>query len=167
MKAIIYTSNTGYTKKYAQMLSQKIGFPAYELSQSKSLLSELDEVIFMGWMMAGSVQGYKAAAKHYKIIAVCPVGMAPDADGLGKKALETFEQRKTPVFYLQGGFDMKKLHGIYKLMMKVMISIVGKKVAKKADKTPEELGMLDALENGFDGVKEENLKPIIDYITKK
>ena len=167
MKAIIFTSNTGYTRKYAQMLSQKNGFPAYELSQSKALLSELDEVIYMGWMMAGSVQGYQSAAKHYKIIAVCPVGMAANEDGIGKKALETFKQRGTPVFYLQGGFDMKKLHGIYKLMMKVMIGMVSKNIAKKADKTPEELGMLNALENGFDGVKEENLTPVINFITKK
>ncbi|HNX14249.1 MAG TPA: hypothetical protein PK854_06540 [Oscillospiraceae bacterium] len=167
MKAIIFTSNTGYTRKYAQIMSQKTGFPAYELSQSKHLLSELDEVVFMGWMMAGSVQGYKEAAKHYKIIAVCPVGMAPNADGIGKKAAETFEQRGTPVFYLQGGFDIKKLHGIYRLMMKFMINLVSKKIAKKPEKTPADLEALSVFENGFDAVKEENLTPVIEYITKK
>ena len=29
MKAIIYTSNTGFTRKYAQMLSEKLSLPAY------------------------------------------------------------------------------------------------------------------------------------------
>ncbi len=167
MKAIIFTSNTGYTRKYAQILSQKVGFPAYELSQSKALLSELDEVVYMGWLMAGAVQGYKAAAKHYKIIAVCAVGMAPEWDGVVEETKKKCGLTDTPVFYLQGGFDMKKLKGIYKLMMKVMKSIVGKKMAEKPEKTPDEVVMLDALENGADFVKEENLTPVIDFITKK
>lgn len=167
MKAIIFTSETGYTEKYAQILSKKIGFPAYELSQSKALLSELDEVIYMGWLMAGSVQGYKAAAKHYKIIAVCAVGMGPEWDGIIEETKKKCGLTDTPVFYLQGGFDMKKLHGVYKLMMKMMKSIVGKKIATKPEKTPQEMMMLDALENGADFVKEENLAPLIDFITKK
>ncbi|HOP11869.1 MAG TPA: flavodoxin domain-containing protein [Oscillospiraceae bacterium] len=167
MKAIIFTSNTGYTRKYAQILSQKTGFPAYELSQSKALLSELDEVVYMGWVMAGSVKGYKAAAKHYKIIAVCPVGMAPNDDGLGKQALEDFKQIGVPVFYLQGGFDMKKLRGMNKLMMKLMKNVLVKQINNKPDKTPEDDEMLKALDDGADFVKEENLTSVIDFIAKK
>jgi len=167
MKAIIFTSNTGYTRKYAQMLSQKTGFPAYELSQSKALLSELDEVVYMGWLMAGSVKGYKEAAKHYQIIAVCAVGLASNLEGMGKQSREKFESIGMPLFYLQGGFDMQKLHGTDKWIMKIMRNALRKKIAGKPDQPEDEVSMLNALENGADCVKEENLTPIIEFIMKK
>ena len=41
------------------------------------------------------------------------------------------------VFYLQGGFELEKLHGIYKLMMKVMKKTVGKGLSDKQNRTKE------------------------------
>ncbi len=38
MKAIVYESNTGFTQKYAFMLSEKTGLPAYLLENAKSEL---------------------------------------------------------------------------------------------------------------------------------
>ena len=44
MKAVIYTSNTGFTRKYAQMLSEQLSLPAYNagLGEDKKLLSKGD-----------------------------------------------------------------------------------------------------------------------------
>lgn len=35
MKAIVYISNTGHTKKYAELIGEKTGLPVYELSEAK------------------------------------------------------------------------------------------------------------------------------------
>ena len=38
MKAIVYTSQTGHTQRYAQMLAERTGVPAYSLKEAgKSL----------------------------------------------------------------------------------------------------------------------------------
>ena len=33
------------------------------------------EIIYLGWIMAGGIKGYKESEKLYKVCAVCGVGM--------------------------------------------------------------------------------------------
>ena len=75
MNAIIYTTNTGSTESYAKLLAQKTGLPAYSLAEAKKRVLAGAEVIYLGWIMAGSVKGYAEAAKRYQLRAVCGVGM--------------------------------------------------------------------------------------------
>ena len=75
MKAIIYTSNTGSTAEYAQLLGKELSFPVHSLQQAKNKVPAGSEIIYLGWIMAGGIKGYKEAAKLYKVRAVCGVGM--------------------------------------------------------------------------------------------
>lgn len=63
MDAIIYTTNTGSTERYARLLSHETGLPAYSAAEAGEYISAGAEVIYMGWIMAGSVKGYAAAAR--------------------------------------------------------------------------------------------------------
>ena len=74
MNAIIYTTNTGSTEQYAKLLAQKTGLPAYSFAEAKKQILAGAEVVYLGWIMAGSVKGYAAAAKCYRVCAVCGVG---------------------------------------------------------------------------------------------
>lgn len=163
MEAIVYTSNTGFTEEYARLLSGETGLPAYELGAEPATLTAGGEVIFMGWLKAGGVVGYKKAAKKYSVKALVAVGMVgskAQADGVRKKyALD----ESVPVFNLQGGFDMAKLHGLNKMMMKAMVGTVGKKLANKPDRTPEEDDMLDLMQNGGSRVSEDKLRCVLDW----
>lgn len=60
MNAIIYTTNTGSTERYARLLA----LPAYSLAEAKKQVFARAEVIYLGWIMAGSVKGYAEAAKR-------------------------------------------------------------------------------------------------------
>ena len=64
MNAIIYTTNTGSTECYARLLTQKTGLPAYSLAEAKKRVFVGAEVIYLGWIMAGSVKGYAGAARN-------------------------------------------------------------------------------------------------------
>ena len=64
MDAIIYTTNTGSTGQYAKLLAQETGLPAYSLVEAKKRVFAGAEVVYLGWIMAGSVKGYAVAAKH-------------------------------------------------------------------------------------------------------
>ena len=75
MNAIIYTTNTGSTERYAELLARKTGLPAYSLAEAKKRVFAGAEVIYLGWIMAGSVKGYAEAAKRYRVRTVCGVGM--------------------------------------------------------------------------------------------
>ena len=79
MNAIVYTSNTGFTAQYAKLLGEKLGLPVYALDEAEGELATGTEILYLGWLMAGQVKGYKQAAKRYRIAVVCGVGMPPDA----------------------------------------------------------------------------------------
>ena len=163
MNAIIYTTNTGSTGSYAKLLAQKTGLPAYSLAEAKKQVFAGAEVIYLGWIMAGSVKGYAEAAKRYRVRAVCAVGM-------GQTGTQTDSVRKKsgipadiPLFTLQGNFNVKKLHGIYRPMMEIMVKTAGKGLAEKSDRTPEEDDMLDMMRCGGERVKKENLSAVLDW----
>lgn len=163
MNAIIYTTNTGSTESYAKLLAQKTGLPAYSLAEAKKRVLAGAEVIYLGWIMAGSVKDYAEATKRYQVRAVCCVGM-------GQAGTQTDSVRKKsaipagiPLFTLQGNFDVKKLHGVYRLMMEIMVKTAGKGLAEKSDRTPEEDDMLDMMLHGGERVKAENLSAVLDW----
>lgn len=164
--SVVYVSNSGHTKEYAKILAEKIGLPVYELNTAAKELGKNSEIVFLGWLMAGTVKGYKKAKKLFKVKVLCAVGMSDSdsqaADVKGRNDI----QNETELFYLQGGFDMNALHGIYKLMMKCMKSTVGAVLNKKENRSSEEDEMLDLLYNGGNKVSEENLNQVIEYINK-
>lgn len=161
--AIVYTSNTGYTAEYATLLGKKTGLPVYSLEETGEKLQAGNCVIYLGWLMAGKVQGYAKAAKRYRIAAVCGVGMGATGSQLADVRKGNKLGDDLPLFTLQGGFDMGKLKGVYKLMMLVMAKTVGKSLASKAERTPEEEQMLALLTQGGSCVSEENLQPVLDW----
>ena len=112
MKAIVYTSNTGTTKEYAEIIEKKTIIPAYTLDEAEKVLSAGDEVIYLGWLMAGTIKGYKKAKSKYDIKVVCAVGMG----GTGTQTAEVRSKNNIPhdttLFTLQGGFDINKLSGV-------------------------------------------------------
>lgn len=71
----------------------------------------------------------------------------------------------TPLFTLQGNFDLQKLRGIYKFMMQVMVKKVGKELAAKTDRTPQEDELLCMLRQDRDYVKPENLNDMLAWFS--
>ncbi|MGN0171334.1 MAG: hypothetical protein ACI39E_00960 [Acutalibacteraceae bacterium] len=161
--AIVYTSNTGYTAEYAKLLGERIGLPVYALSDMRK---EKRSVIYLGWLMAGTVKGYKKAAKRFCIAAVCGVGMGQTGSQLQDVRKANSFPADLPVFTLQGGFDMTKLHGVYKFMMTVMKKTAGKALANKKERTFEEDRMLKLLTDGGSYVDEKNLAEILKWYTE-
>ena len=98
--------------------------------------------------MAGQVKGYKQTAERYKIAAVCGVGMGAGGSQIKEVRKGNAIPENIPLFTLQGGFELNKLHGIYKFMMNTMKRTVGKKLAEKPVKTAGKQDMLDFLLNG-------------------
>ena len=58
---------------------------------------------------------------------------------------------------------MKKLRGVYRLMMEIMVKTAGKCLAAKEVRTPEENDMLDMMLHGGERVSFVNLKAVLDW----
>lgn len=168
MDAILFTTNTGSTERYAKLLAHETGLPAYSLAEARNAVASGAQVFYLGWIMAGSVKGYAAAAKRYKVRAVCGVGMGQTGTQTDSVRKKTAVPAGIPLFTLQGNFDVKKLRGVYRLMMKIMVQTAGKSLAAKENRTPEEDELLDGMLHGGDRVKPENLSAVLGwYRTEK
>lgn len=161
--AIVYTSNTGSAEQYAKLLSGKTGLPVYTLKDASRVLPQGSEIIYIGWIAASAVKGYAKAAKRYRIRAVCTVGMGQTGTQTEIVRKKAVIPSNIPLFTLQGNFNVKKLHGIYRPMMEIMVKTVGKSLAAKKDRTPEEDDMLDMMLHGGERVKSENLSAVLDW----
>lgn len=161
--AIVYTSNTGFTAQYASLLGGETGLSVYSLPDAVKNLPQNSPVIYLGWLAAGRVQGYDKAAKQFAVQALCAVGMARCGSQLEDVKKANNLPDGLPLFTLQGGFDLKKLRGMYRFMMLVMSKTVAKKLAAKTDRTPDEEDMLDLFRNGGNRVSLKNLEPVLAW----
>lgn len=160
MTAIVYESNTGSAKRYAEMLGEKTGFPVYPLPDCDKIEKD-SEIIFFGWVMAGTVQGLKAVRENFSAVkAVCAVGILKsekaEADLIKSNEIEE------PFFYLQGSFDMKKLHGMYKMLMGVAVRAMKMKIKDVDD--PNAKKAVEMIDGGVDLVSEESLEAIVEFL---
>ena len=161
--AIVYTSNTGYTRQYAILLGERTGLPVYSLDEAWKELAPASPIIYLGWLMAGKVQGYAKAAKRFQVEAICGVGMGATGSQLQDLRKSNALPASMPVFTLQGGFDLTRLRGIYKLMMTIMAKTAGKGLANKADRSPEEDAMLELLLHGGSRVCAGHLSSVLAW----
>lgn len=160
MTAIVYVSNTGSSKKYAEMLAEKISCPVFSFKDSDSVPAG-SEIVFIGWVMAGAVQGLKEAREKFGALkAVVAVGMMT-----GEKQdndLKDKNQITEPFFSLPGAFDMSKLSGMYKMMMGMIVKMLKSKL--KESNEPKAKEVMEKFEEGFDMVEEKNLDGIIAFL---
>ena len=156
IQAIVYTSNTGSTEQYARLLGQETGLPACSLAEARKTVNDGAQIIYLGWVMAGAIQGYADAARCYRIPMVCAVGMEPAG-----KEQELREKNGIPqdaaLYPLQGGYLPDRLRGVQKLMMRMITGSMVKTLAAKADRTPGEDDLRDLMRHGGSRVSPENL----------
>ncbi|MBQ4066197.1 MAG: hypothetical protein IJD22_01010 [Clostridia bacterium] len=161
MEAIVYTSNTGYSEQYARLLGEKTNLPVYSLSESGA--EKGTSVIYIGWLMAGFVSGYDKAKKRYSVEAIIGVGMGETGTQLEAVRKNNKVPGSVPVFVLQGGFDMNKLKGIYKFMMKLMVKKLKKDYDGRTDLSEGEEAIVDMLYNGGSYVNEKHLDKVLEW----
>ena len=156
---IVYESKTGFTKKYADMLSSKTGLKVFQVKELASVNRD-EEIIFLGWMKAGKIQGLDKLQK-YKVKAVCGSGTGRTAEPNTGTIIARNKIENIPFFYLRGGcFPLKELRGMDKIMLSMFIKIL--KSRKDQDEKTEE--SISIIKNGFDGVNEENLAPVLEWL---
>lgn len=169
---VVYKSISGFTKKYAEWISEELGSDCISISEINNVkLSDYDFVVFGGSLHAIGINGFKQFRKYIpKIgndkILIFGVGASPYKNGIEEelklKNLNEDMEKAIPLFYLRGGFDYSKLDLYNKILMKLLeVKIKFKKI-----KNSDEMGMLKAYKYPLDTTKKENIEPIIECIKK-
>lgn len=156
---IVYASKTGFTKKYADLLCAKTGMQAFSVKELAKVQKE-EEIIFLGWIKVGKIQGLKRLRKH-NVKAVCASGTARTAEPKPETLAAKNNWRGMPFFYLRGGcFPLKQIRG----MDRIMLSMFAKMLKSREEKSEEIEEAISIIENGFDGVNEAYLAPVLEWL---
>ena len=164
IKAIVYLSNTGYTEEYAGILGDKTGLPVFDLDSALVELPQGTDVVFLGWVAGGRVNGYKDASEHFCVRALCAVGLSSGEEQLAKVRKMNEASSSMRFFVLPGGFDMDRLHGSDKLLMMFIRATVGRFISWKRNKSADDIEMLDLLYNGGSRVSADKLSGVLDFL---
>lgn len=173
--AIIYCSQTGFTKRYAEWLAEDLGCEAVPYEGRSALnLAETDVLVFCSWFHAASIKGADWVKKvlrdhpnfHVVILATgatpmpCEMWPASEMEAAFERTFPKSEFPDLPHFYCQGGFDYGRLGLPDKIAMRMFFKVN----AKAADTDPKAAEMLRVMGDGFDGTNREYLEPIIAHI---
>ncbi len=161
---VVYASNSGYTAEYAKLLAKQLDVPAYSVKEVPACHKGKDAV-FLGWLMAGKVVGYKKAASFCRLKAVVGVGMSPETPEMAQGLRTSMGVAAgVPVFYLQGGYDIKKLKGPYKLIMKLKGKEIRARLEAKPQRSEGDEATYRMVLEGYSVVSPEKLAPVVTAV---
>ena len=161
IEAIVYTSNTGNTGQYAQMLAARTGLPVYSAKDAETALSQGASVIYMGWIRASVIVGYREAAARYAIVCVLAVGMGETGGQLVELRRKNGLAESLPMFTMQGGLFPSKLRGMNAFMINFSRRKAIKVLKAERKRTEAQNAMLIMLSKGASFVQEKHLqKPL-------
>lgn len=175
--AIIYSSETGFTKKYAFWLQEKLGNDAkvFSLKEAKKVswntFDDFDAFVYGGWVCAAQINGAKwfkekmpSLAASGKKLALWATGGSPMESPDIPKALDVMltedEKKIAKVFYCPGGFNYENMKPMYRLMMKMFV----KMLSSKKDATEMEKEAAKMMSHSYDISDKKYLDPIIEYL---
>ena len=135
MKVLVtYQSKTGFTKKYAEWISEELKSDLKELKSVKDV-NDYDLVIHGGWIMGGIIKGVKKIKKlSPKKLIVFGVGLTPKKSLNTDKMIKDNKLEDTPFFYFEGGTNPKKMG----IVGRTIVKLVTKKKVTFEDNTKKE-----------------------------
>jgi len=175
MKAVvIYNSQSGFTKKYAEWIAEACGCKCLEFKQgSKENLFEYDAVIFGGWFFAAGITkiawlkkqlpALNAAGK--KVIVYVTGGSPADSPDVPESIRRNFTEEEwsnIKTFYCPGGLNYDKMNLPSKLAIKMLV----KSIKSKKDVTDKEKYMAETMSHSYDFSDKKYIEPILAELQK-
>ena len=170
---VIYTSQTGFTKKYAGWISEELNADLYDLKDARkkadSFFEPYEAIIYAGWCMAGKVVKVnwfmdKAVCWKGKRLAIVAVGASPNDNPEVDEFLDnvmTEEQCQImKVFYCQGGINYDKMNFSSRTLMKMFANTLRNN--KKSSEKDKEKG--EIISKSYDISDRKFIEPVMDYI---
>lgn len=167
---VIYNSQTGFTKRYAEWIAAAAGADLFDLSKAKSMdLCAYDAIVFGSWACAGGIsklRWFKGNIDRWagkKLIVFC-VGASPmenpELDTSLQQVFTPAERERVQLFYCPGGFNYEKMSAGTRLMMRMYI----KSLKAKKDQTEEDALKIKMISASYDISDKKYITPILEAL---
>ena len=146
---VLYFSNYGSTKKYAEWIASELSADIYSIKNvQQNILKEYDTIILGSGLYAGNISGTDIIVNNYEkiknkklIIFTCGLADWNEIENVNtvnkriEKLLPENIRKNIKIYFLRGSIDYKKLNLKHRIMMWVVKTVIKK---KKNDKLNEE-----------------------------
>ena len=163
---VIYHSQTGFTKRYAQWIAEAAKADCFDFSNAKKKNLDSYDTIIFGAGGISKLNWFKSNVEKWsnkRLIVFC-VGASPienpDVALALKQNFDKPELKNVHAFYCPGGLNYEKMPTPSKLMMKLFI----KTLKKKKDKTEEEETMIKMISSSYDISDKKYIEPILECL---
>lgn len=119
---VTYQSKTGFTKQYAEWISEELKCSIKELKKiSENDVLGYDLIIHGGWIMGGMISGLNKVRKlNPNELVVFGVGYTKKDKVDISKIIESNKLGETPFFYYEGGTNPKKMGFMGRTIVKLV-----------------------------------------------
>ncbi len=167
---VLYKSNTGFSKKYAEWIAEELGCRAVPVNNAEvNELPAYETIIFGGGLHAGQINGLKFLKNNIlkmkdKNIIVFATGATPkevmNIEEIENANFSPEEKEAIRLFYFHSGMNYEAMG----IGSKMMMSIFKAMLKQKKDKSAIEQGMYDTITKSNDHSRKEYIEPLIEYV---
>lgn len=159
---VVYQSETGFTKKYAEWIAEELGCEAVPFKKTNATkLQGYDKVIYGGWLMGGMIVGAEKVREFgLKELIVFATGASPAMEELVQAIRVQNHLGDVPFFYFESGINYEKMG----FMKRSMLKMVRKNIMKKPNKTESDKFMEKALEKSYDNTNKEAVNGLVESV---
>ena len=174
---IVYGSNYGTTKQYANELSRRTNMKVISFKKVNQQINDYDNIIYLGALYAGGVLGMSKTLKKLnnisnKKIIIVTVGLSDPTDEVNKNNIRNNIKNQMPkkffekakIFHFRGGIDYSKLNFAHKTMMKLLYNAV--KNLPNEKQTAEDRVMIETYNKKVNFIDFSSLDKIANEIQK-
>ena len=139
---LVYGSQYGFTRRYADALSARTGIPAVDY-RSAPVLASYQTIVYLGGLYAGRVTGLsrtmrKVALRDGQRLIVCAVGLGDPAKAENRSRVVRAIVRQLPpalagratCFVLRGGIDYSRLSAVHRAGMAMLCRVLRSRPAE-------------------------------------
>ena len=173
---IVYGSQYGSTRRYAEKLSEITGIPAASYKDAPSL-SGMKTIIYLGGLYAGGILGLAKTLRDFSLgdgqkLILVTVGLADPNEPENQHNIRTSLQRqllqelldRAKIFHLRGGIDYQKLSFGHRTIMKLLYQSLRRTPLE--NQTVETRALIETYGKQVDFTDFSALEPIIHEIQR-
>lgn len=174
---IVYGSQYGSARRYAEKLSEQTGIPAVSYKDAPAL-SDKKIIVYLGGLYAGGILGLMKTLRGFSLrdgqkLLIVTVGLADPNEPENQNNIRASLQRQLParlldrakVFHLRGGIDYQKLSFGHRTMMKLLYQSLRRTPLEK--QTTEDRALIETYGKQVDFTDFGALEPIIWEIQRE
>jgi len=169
-KLIVYNSDTGFTKKYAEWIAAELDCEAVPIKEYLGGVQTCDVLIYGGSLLASKIKGLDKIKKkpNFRQLVVYATGATPQSaeqviSNVQKNNFSESEMTEIPFYYFEGGIDYENMNFIPRKVLQTIY----KSLKKKTERTDEETGMMEAIRQSKDMTRKEYIDPLVNYINNE